>query len=266
MNLSPPTLLDNTRQRFYVDKIYTYVGAILVAVNPFKGKAIPAHQEFQRHLYGPKDANDMIKPEPVMVQYVNQKIGACAHGPHTYAMSERAFLTMVKGTKQGEEIVHKNQAIIVSGESGAGKTQNSRYLLQYLVWRGASADATDGGASLNLKIVRTNPILEAYVCGRPNPAPTAALRPARLRVPSPRHPFISLPCACETARGPPDAHASPQRSPPTPPPPGLYHPPVTYRRRPCLFFASPPRRQIRQRQDNAQRRLESLRAVHACPV
>merc|ERR1740138_1059882 len=97
MYLSQPTLLENTRVRYMEDKIYTYVGSILVAV------------------------------------------------------SEQAYATMKK--------FKKNQCIVVSGESGAGKTETNRQLLNYLVWRGTDAASED---TLTQKILDTNPILESF--------------------------------------------------------------------------------------------------------
>ena len=70
MFLSQPTLLENTRARFMKDMIYTYVGDILVAVNPFRW--IPT-------LYGPE----------VMAQCKGKRLWNAACGPHVYAISEK---------------------------------------------------------------------------------------------------------------------------------------------------------------------------------
>ena len=133
VHLSPPTLLENTRVRFAADKIYTYVGDILVAVNPFKW------------IGG-------IYDESVMEQCKGKKLHNTACGPHVYSISERAYVQMRKsGT---------SQCVVVSGESGAGKTETNRQLMNYLVWRGAA----EGGAtqSLTQKILDANPVLEGF--------------------------------------------------------------------------------------------------------
>ena len=114
MFLSQPTLLENTRKRFLKDKIYTYVGEILVAVNPFK---------LIQGLYGTE----------VMAQCRGKKTWQAACGPHVYAIAEKGYVAMKKSSG--------NQCIVVSGESGAGKTETNKQLMNYLIWRGASARA-----------------------------------------------------------------------------------------------------------------------------
>ena len=158
MFLSQPTLLENTRKRFLKDKIYTYVGEILVAVNPFK---------LIQGLYGTE----------VMAQCRGKKTWQAACGPHVYAIAEKGYVAMKKSSG--------NQCIVVSGESGAGKTETNKQLMNYLIWRGASARApsrrrppapsahpapararagSDAATSESLtdKILDTNPILEAF--------------------------------------------------------------------------------------------------------
>ena len=70
MFLSQPTLLENTRQRYFADKIYTYVGDILVAVNPFR---------WIEGLYGVE----------IMKQCKGKKLWNADRGPHVYAISEK---------------------------------------------------------------------------------------------------------------------------------------------------------------------------------
>eukprot|EP00964_Phaeocystis_antarctica_P105775 scaffold70755_cov69-Phaeocystis_antarctica.AAC.1 len=77
--LSLPTMLENTRQRFMRDQIYTLVGDILVAVNPFK----PI-----KGLYG----------EKVMAQCRGKRLYNCACGPHVYAIAEKAYASMVRAS------------------------------------------------------------------------------------------------------------------------------------------------------------------------
>ena len=132
MYLSQPTLLENTRARYMDDKIHTLVGGILVVVNPF------------RRIPGIYDESEMEKA-------VGKKLYNAGCGPHKFAMAEQAYAAM---KKQGN-----NQCIVVSGESGAGKTETNRQLMRYLIWRGKDAAAED---TLTQKIMDTNPILEAF--------------------------------------------------------------------------------------------------------
>ena len=106
--LSLPTMLENTRQRFMRDQIYTLVGDILVAVNPFK---------LIQGLYGTE----------VMAQCRGKKTWQAACGPHVYAIAEKGYVAMKKSSG--------NQCIVVSGESGAGKTETNKYAMRYLAWR-----------------------------------------------------------------------------------------------------------------------------------
>ena len=132
MYLSQPTLLENTRVRYMEDKIYTYVGSILVAVNPF------------RMIEGLYDVPNMEKCK-------GKKLWNAGCGPHVFAMSEQAYAAMKKS--------RNNQCVVVSGESGAGKTETNRQLMKYLIWRGQDASAED---TLTEKIMDTNPLLEAF--------------------------------------------------------------------------------------------------------
>ena len=132
VHLSPPTLLENTRARFAADKIYTYVGDILVAINPFK---------WIKGIYD----------ESVMKQCEGKKLHNTACGPHCFSISERAFVVLKK--------TEKSQCVVVSGESGAGKTETNRQLMNYLVYRGSTPGVKN---ELTQKIMDANPILESF--------------------------------------------------------------------------------------------------------
>ena len=134
MFLSPPTLLENTRARYMEDKIHTLVGSILVVVNPFR--RIPG-----------------IYDEAMMLQCINKKLYNAGCGPHKFAMAEQSYAAMKKQ--------RNNQCIVVSGESGAGKTETNRQLMRYLIWRG-NRDKANAEDTLTQKIMDTNPILEAF--------------------------------------------------------------------------------------------------------
>ena len=105
-NLNEPCVLDSTAKRFAVDKIYTFTGRILIAVNPYRKIDIYG-AEAKKAYAGTQDA--------------------AALPPHVYSIAERAFSRM--------RSVGRNQAIIMSGESGAGKTETSRHIMNYLVSR-----------------------------------------------------------------------------------------------------------------------------------
>uniref|UniRef100_A0A672GFF4 Unconventional myosin-VI n=1 Tax=Salarias fasciatus TaxID=181472 RepID=A0A672GFF4_SALFA len=100
MYLNEATLLNNVRVRYSKDKIYTFVANILIAVNPYYD--IPK-------LYSP----DTIK------KYRGRSLGTLP--PHVYAIADKAYRDM--------KVLKMSQSIIVSGESGAGKTENTKFVL-----------------------------------------------------------------------------------------------------------------------------------------
>ncbi|KAL2923072.1 Myosin-6, partial [Bienertia sinuspersici] len=110
--LHEPGVLDNLKRRYDINEIYTYTGSILIAVNPFQ--RLP-------HLYdsGMKE------------KYKGAALGDLS--PHPFAIADSAYRLMVQ-----EGI---SQAILVSGESGAGKTESTKSLMQYLAFMGGTADA-----------------------------------------------------------------------------------------------------------------------------
>ena len=129
IHVSEPTILSNMRARFANKDIYTYTGSILAVMNPFE--ALP--------VYG----------EAIMKDYVNRPLGHCE--PHSYAMAEEAYRTLLK--------TGKSQSLVVSGESGAGKTETNKHLMRYLAYR---SRAGGGVADLADRILQANPVLEAF--------------------------------------------------------------------------------------------------------
>uniref|UniRef100_A0A1J3D8C8 Myosin-3 n=1 Tax=Noccaea caerulescens TaxID=107243 RepID=A0A1J3D8C8_NOCCA len=121
--LNEPAVLYNLEYRYNQDMIYTKAGPILVAVNPFK--EVP--------LYGNRNIE----------AYRNRS----NESPHVYAIADTAIREMIR-----DEV---NQSIIISGESGAGKTETAKIAMQYLA-------ALGGGSGIEYEILKTNPILEAF--------------------------------------------------------------------------------------------------------
>ena len=90
-----------------------------------------------------------IYTETNMAEYKGKGLGKAP--PHVYAIAEAAYQRLLK-TKQ-------SQSIVVSGESGAGKTETNKHLMQYLAWRSRSGG---GVSSLAEAILQSNPVLEAF--------------------------------------------------------------------------------------------------------
>lgn len=132
--LDDPILCDQLHRRYDVDKIYTYVGDILVAVNPFKDLPI----------YDRKHQRD----------YVTLSRGALA--PHIYALAEAAHMGMVHSKDR------QSQCLLVSGESGAGKTESAKYLMRQLMLLCSVSRDDSSANNLERKIISVNPLLEAF--------------------------------------------------------------------------------------------------------
>ncbi|KAK7267491.1 hypothetical protein RIF29_20165 [Crotalaria pallida] len=130
--LHEPGVLDNLRSRYDINEIYTYTGSILIAVNPFI--RLP-------HLY---DSH-------MMAQYKGAGFGELS--PHPFAVADAAYRLMIN-----EGI---SQSILVSGESGAGKTESTKLLMRYLAYMGGRATVGEG-RSIEQKVLESNPVLEAF--------------------------------------------------------------------------------------------------------
>ncbi|KAF8744426.1 DIL protein, partial [Rhizoctonia solani] len=139
-HLNEPSVLHTIRNRYSQHSIYTYSGIVLIAVNPFQRVA----------LYGPE----------IIQAYSGRRKGELE--PHIFAIAEDAYNRMTKDSE--------GQTIIVSGESGAGKTESAKLIMRFLasaVPEGHTpknrAKATlEGSSEMEQQILATNPILEAF--------------------------------------------------------------------------------------------------------
>merc|ERR1719228_407338 len=113
--------------------IHTYSGLFVVVVNPYK--RYPLYTYRCSKIYLGKRRNEVP--------------------PHLWAIAEGAYRGMLQNTK--------NQAMLITGESGAGKTENTKKVITYLAIVAASpTKKTEKKVSLEDQIVATNPILESY--------------------------------------------------------------------------------------------------------
>ena len=126
-NLNETTLLENIKLRFENGSIYTYVGSILISVNPFKFYPI----------YNPK----FVK------MYQNRTLGD--YPPHIFAIADASYHTMLAE--------RRNQCIVISGESGSGKTESTNLLLHHL---SALSQRGMSGDGIEQTILGAGPVLE----------------------------------------------------------------------------------------------------------
>ena len=101
-HLNEASVVHNLRQRYFSNLIYTYSGLFLVAVNPYH--ALPIYTEHIIEMYKNKRREE--------------------NPPHIFAVADGAMQNMLNG--------HSNQSLLITGESGAGKTENTKRVIQYL--------------------------------------------------------------------------------------------------------------------------------------
>lgn len=134
-HLNEASVVHNLHMRYQSDLIYTYSGLFLVTVNPYC--PLPIYTNEYINMYKGRNREDTK--------------------PHIYAMADEAFRNLIE---EGE-----NQSILVTGESGAGKTENTKKVIQYLAAVAHSDSSTKNRgqhSNLSAQILRANPILEAF--------------------------------------------------------------------------------------------------------
>ena len=135
--LNDASVLFNLKQRYVERLIYTYSGLFCIAVNPYK--RFPIYTMRTVGIYRGKRRNEVP--------------------PHIFAIAEGSYHSMC--------LKCKNQSILITGESGAGKTENTKKVITYFAFVGSSAgkkvkEGEKKKASLEDQVVQTNPVLEAY--------------------------------------------------------------------------------------------------------
>uniref|UniRef100_A0A8K9UPX1 Myosin, heavy chain 14, non-muscle n=1 Tax=Oncorhynchus mykiss TaxID=8022 RepID=A0A8K9UPX1_ONCMY len=141
--LNEASVLHNLRERYYSGLIYTYSGLFCVVINPYKN--LPIYTESIVEMYRGKKRHEMP--------------------PHIYAISEAAYRSMLQD--------REDQSILCTGESGAGKTENTKKVIQYLahvasshktgtLGRNKEASQSVQYGELERQLLQANPILEAF--------------------------------------------------------------------------------------------------------
>ena len=130
--LNDASVFWNLKVRFQAKLIYTYSGLFCIVVNPYK--RFPIYTPTVVKMYLGKRRNEVP--------------------PHLWAITETAYRNMLTNTK--------NQSMLITGESGAGKTENTKKVISYLASVASSGKKSSKKTSLEDQIVATNPILESY--------------------------------------------------------------------------------------------------------
>ncbi|KAI3394634.1 hypothetical protein diail_2498 [Diaporthe ilicicola] len=128
--VSNEAINENLKKRFEGAEIYTYIGHVLVSVNPFRDLGIYTDQVLDSY----KGKNRLEVP------------------PHVFAIAESAYYNL--------KAYHDNQCVIISGESGAGKTEAAKRIMQYI----ANVSGGESGDVKQIKdmVLATNPLLESF--------------------------------------------------------------------------------------------------------
>ncbi|GFF28306.1 class V myosin (Myo4), putative [Aspergillus udagawae] len=139
-HLNEPAVLQAIKLRYAQKEIYTYSGIVLIATNPFAR------------------VDSLYVPQMVQVYAGKHR---ASQAPHLFAIAEEAFADMLRDGK--------NQTIVVSGESGAGKTVSAKYIMRYFATRESSdqpgkytTSRADAISETEEQILATNPVMEAF--------------------------------------------------------------------------------------------------------
>ncbi|VDK47245.1 unnamed protein product, partial [Cylicostephanus goldi] len=135
--LNDASVLHNLRARYASMLIYTYSGLFCVVINPYK--RLPIYTESVASMFMGKRRTEMP--------------------PHLFAVSDLAYRNML--------LDHENQSMLITGESGAGKTENTKKVIAYFAnvgatQQGVAAEPGKKKVTLEDQIVQTNPVLEAF--------------------------------------------------------------------------------------------------------
>ncbi|NXP11156.1 MYH9 protein, partial [Thinocorus orbignyianus] len=130
--LNEASVLHNLKERYYSGLIYTYSGLFCVVINPYKN--LPIYSEDIVEMYKGKKRHEMP--------------------PHIYAITDTAYRSMMQD--------REDQSILCTGESGAGKTENTKKVIQYLAHVASSHKSKKDQGELERQLLQANPILEAF--------------------------------------------------------------------------------------------------------
>ncbi|KAF8587018.1 myosin-1 [Ramaria rubella] len=134
--ISNESVNDNLQKRWTNGEIYTYIGSVLISVNPFRDLG--------------------IYTEAILASYRGKN--RLEVPPHVFAIAESAYYNM--------QAYHENQCVIISGESGAGKTEAAKRIMQYIA--AVSGEGAGEGDIQQIKemVLATNPLLESFGCAK----------------------------------------------------------------------------------------------------
>lgn len=149
-HLHEPAILHAIAERFDYGKIYTWTGPVLIAVNPFQRLPL-----YTREILESYRREGLLR---------SQNLGETQAplGPHVYSVADKSYRQMMSEKR-------KSQAVLISGESGAGKTESTKIVMLYLTTLGSSHkkdkkkdEESDADLSIMERVLQSNPVLEAF--------------------------------------------------------------------------------------------------------
>uniref|UniRef100_A0ABK0LGY1 Myosin 1C n=1 Tax=Rattus norvegicus TaxID=10116 RepID=A0ABK0LGY1_RAT len=126
---SEAAFIENLRRRFRENLIYTYIGPVLVSVNPYRDLQIYTRQHMERY----------------------RGVSFYEVPPHLFAVADTVYRAL--------RTERRDQAVMISGESGAGKTEATKRLLQFYA---ETCPAPERGGAVRDRLLQSNPVLEAF--------------------------------------------------------------------------------------------------------
>ncbi|KAK7205835.1 P-loop containing nucleoside triphosphate hydrolase protein [Myxozyma melibiosi] len=132
--VSEEAINENLKKRFQNGLIYTYIGHVLISVNPFRDLGIYTDAVLESY----RGKNRLEVP------------------PHVFAIAEAAYYQM--------KSYSENQCVIISGESGAGKTEAAKRIMQYIA--SVSGNSSSSIQEIKDMVLATNPLLESFGCAK----------------------------------------------------------------------------------------------------
>ncbi|QLQ78119.1 hypothetical protein HG537_0A03660 [Torulaspora globosa] len=132
--ISDQAINENLKKRFFNGSIYTYIGHVLISVNPFRDLGIYTDAILESY----RGKNRLEVP------------------PHVFAIAESMYYNM--------KAYNENQCVIISGESGAGKTEAAKRIMQYIA--AASSAHSESIGKIKDMVLATNPLLESFGCAK----------------------------------------------------------------------------------------------------
>jgi len=144
--LHEPAILNSLQIRYNSDEIYTSIGAVLIAVNPFKRLTLYSDETLRAY----KAIGEVRREDETRLP------------PHIFQLTDDCYRNLIQSFDEDKVL---DQSILISGESGAGKTWTSKIAMKYLAVLSSERDdqiSTNGRQGLEKQVLQSNPILESF--------------------------------------------------------------------------------------------------------